>query len=329
MPVSPEHARRVLAHLEGQGSMHVSKLERDRELIRHAALKIIRLVIEQPSFKVGADARRGWMAPPKLETFRRLEPLGFNLEQDDFWIFHPKDCAPDLIWPLDVGIICDRAGEDQHLRLQRTYTVTAQQVRGYASRFSPFMTRIDAAMVDRGKLVSSSHLYAYLGGQWTTAETRTLWSGRNADEATPERSHVTDPRDADQPRLAASIGLRQRYEWAVALGLEHSPTIRFATDATGIKEVFRVRDLPEGRDRRAALMTWISDHWRQDRKDADVEVYVRKHLRGSVSFNWRGLVAEILPSQFDIEQRDRLIAEREAMRASGSDKRARAVGVSQ
>lgn len=302
-------------------AMTVTKVERNRETIRHAALKIIRCIIEPPTFKVGKDVRRGWMAPPKLASFIRLEPLGFNLDQDDFWVFHPKDCNPDLIWPLSVGIVSDQAGDDRHLRLQRTYTVTAKEARGYVSRVSPFMVRIDAAMVDQGKMVSSSNLYAYLGGHWQMAETRTLWSGRNSDEAVPDRIHATDQLGAQQPRLAASLGLRQRYEWAVALGLENSPTIRFSTDATGIKEVFRVRDLPIGRDRREALMTWVTDHWRQDRKDPEVELYVRKHLRGSIQFNWRGLIGEIIPSQFDIEQRDQLIAHRNAMRELGSDRR--------
>ena len=57
-----------------------------------------------------------------------------------------------------------------------------------------------------------------------------------------------------------------------------------------------MRDLPEGKDRREALLTWVGDHWRQNRHDPDIEIYVRKHL---------------------------LIAERAAMKAAGEDKRLR------
>ena len=124
------------------------------------------------------------------------------------------------------------------------------------------------------------------------------------------------------PSLATAIALKQRYQWAVSLGLENSPSIRFATDPTGIKDVFRIRDMPDGKDRREALLTWVTDHWRQDRYDPEMETYVRRHLRGATQFSWRGMDCELLPSQFDVDQRDKAIGNRDAMRAAGVDRRA-------
>jgi hypothetical protein len=125
----------------------------------------------------------------------------------------------------------------------------------------------------------------------------------------------------DNGGLAIAVALRQRYEWAVNIGFEKSPSVRIVTDPTGMKELFRLREIADGRDRRDTLMTWVSDHWRKSREDEDVEVYVRKHLRGGRRFEWRGMECEIVPAQFDLEQRDRLIAERAAMKHSGSDRR--------
>jgi hypothetical protein len=298
-------------------------IERDRAIIRGAALNIIRQVLEKPAFDKSKDTRRDWLAPPPLSAFVRLEPIGFGLEQDDFWVFHPKDCSPDLVWPLDVGTIVDNCGTAEGgLAIGRCYTVTTKQVRGYAHRFSPFMVRTDWAQMERGQLMRVAGLQAWLGGQWVDAQNRVLWEGRTAEKAIPTRGGGIDVNDAQQVSLHTAIALRQRYEWAVSLGLEESPSIRFATDPTGIKEVFKIRDLPEGRDRREALMNWVSDHWRQDRADPDLEIYVRRHLRGATKFTWRSMNCELLPSTFDMEKRDQLMAERNAMRLEGTDKRA-------
>jgi hypothetical protein len=288
-------------------------VERDRAIIRGAALRIIRMIEDFPSWK-GEKSRRDWLAPPPLSAFRRMEPLGFGLNDDDWWIFDPKECTPDIVWPLDVSIACDVTGD---LTISRTRTVTAKEVRGVIGRFGPFMVRRDGAQLEQGKMMTFAGVWVWMGGKWCYADNRRTW-GKNGN-----LDHVWVPaeRDTWQPMLGTAVALRQRYEWAVALGLEDSPSVRFVTDPTGMKEVFRIRDLPEGRDRRSALMTWVSDHWRQDRHDPDIERYVRSHLRGAVSFSWRGMEGEIIPSQFDLEKRDQFIAEREAMRAAGIDKR--------
>lgn len=293
-------------------------IDRDRTMLRASAMRIIRTITELPLLP-DRGTRQDWLRPPPLSAYQRLEPLGFGMNtDDDWWAFRPEDCLPDLVWPLNVGLA---ANAEDGIAFSRTYTVTPKQTRGYASRFGPFMVRHDFAQMDQGKLVRGAGLYVWLGGQWTDAQKRTLWSGASAEKAIPDVGAALSQRDREQPRLATSIALRQRYEWAVALGLDLSPTIRFATDPTGIKDLFRIRDLPEGRDRRDQLMTWVTDHWRQERVDPDMEVYVRKHLRGATQFRWQGMSAELLPAQFDLDQRDKLRAEREAMREAGIDHR--------
>lgn len=293
-------------------------VEGDRAVIRGAALRIIREVLEKPDFdKVKrSDVRKDWLAPPPLSAFTHLEPLGFGVVDDDWWVFSPHECPPDVAWPLDIGIICENAGNDLGLAMARVYTITPRQARGCASRFSPFMIRMDYAQMMHGQLMRAAMLRAWLGGKWVQAERRTIW-----ETEIPKKPDETDATGRLFPCVATALALRQRYEWAVSLGLEASPSIRFATDPTGIKEIFKIRDLPEGKDRREALMTWVSDHWRQDRDDPDMEIYVRKHLRGATMFTWRGMNCELLPSKFDVDQREKLIAKRDAMRMAGSDRR--------
>lgn len=184
------------------------------------------------------------------------------------------------------------------------------------TRFGPFMVRMDTAQVIDGVLTTAAGVYVWMGGKWTNADARGTYTGEIRDSP-----HCLSEQDRLQPLMATAIALRQRYEWAVSLGLEDSATIRFATDPTGMKDLFRIRDLPEGRDRRSALMTWVSDHWRQDREDPELEVYVRKHLRGAVEFKWQGMSAELSPARYDLEMREKHIADRQAMAVAGTSKR--------
>ena len=296
----------------------------DRSKLHKAALRILNEIVEKPLHK-SRTARRDWLAPPPLSVFRRLEPLGFGLhdplDANDWGIFHPDDCTPDVEWPLDVGVAFGDFFEGNgDLRMHRCRTVTFKEVRGYAARFSKYMVRNDHADMDRGELLCASGLSAWIGDKWVDANPRTFWEGE-----IPHRTGIRAERsDNMAPRTMTSIALRQRYEWGAALGLPGGPSVRFDTDPTGVKAIFRIRDLPEGKDRREALKHWVLDHWRQHRSDPELEIYVRAHLRGAVQFNWRGLECELLASRFDQEKHERLKEEREAMRNAGTDRRTRA-----
>jgi hypothetical protein len=86
--------------------------------------------------------------------------------------------------------------------------------------------------------------------------------------------------------LHSSLSLFQQepYLWRAQVACEGSPSIGIPTDAIGIRELFRFRDLPAGASRRPALLHWVREHWRQSREDAEAELFVRKHLRGCRNF---------------------------------------------
>lgn len=94
----------------------------------------------------------------------------------------------------------------------------------------------------------------------------------------------------------------QRYLWYVKLTYFNSASVLLATDPTGVKGFFKLRDKPEGRDRRTALLHWVREHWRKSRKIKDDEIAVRAHLRGDDEFNWFGMKGQVL-IPFELDER--------------------------
>jgi hypothetical protein len=281
-----------------------------RDEIYNSAIKIIKIIEELPKQK--AETRNDLLSFSQLSKLRRLEPLGFGIEEvrNKTW-FSPEECIPDVIWPIDVGLIVEKGGRLGDLFLANVKTINMKEARPYASRFSKFMIRLDYATESDGRLIFGSDLFAWINNSWIDATKQF----KRLRESNNSQGHVVS--------ASIAVALSQRYEWAISLSFKDTPSIRFATDPTGIKDMFRVRDLPEGKDRREALMTWITNHWRQKRHDPDMEIYVRKHLRGATQFNWKNMNIELTPSQFDIDKRDALIVEREAMRTVGTDRRSK------
>ena len=180
--------------------MSSTDIKADRSRIRSAALKIIRIIEAVPKSS-NRDTRKDWLAPPPLSAFRRLEPIGFGLNDDDWWIFDPDDCTPDLVWPLDVGVVVEEAG-DGGLQFSHTRTVTMREVRGYASRFSPFMVRTDHAVTYGDLLQTAAGLCSWIGGRWVDAQCRTVY----VNGSIPDKTSTLTVGDAD----SAQHGNRDR-----------------------------------------------------------------------------------------------------------------------
>jgi hypothetical protein len=121
-------------------------------------------------------------------------------------------------------------------------------------------------------------------------------------------------------------GLAQslRSYWLVRTRFDQiCPSLTLLTDATGVKEFWKLRDVPPGRSRRAALLHWVDQHWRQMRNDPDVESFVRKHMRGSQALTHGSFTAEITPSELDTIDAERAKADRKLMKDLGADRRRR------
>lgn len=93
-----------------------------------------------------------------------------------------------------------------------------------------------------------------------------------------------------------------RYEWSVHIGLGNMPRVRFATDPEGVRSVFKFRDKMSDEQRRAALLHWVSKHWRQTRPGDPSKAVIEAYLRGKTDFHWGGMSCSITPSPYDLEQ---------------------------
>lgn len=104
--------------------------------------------------------------------------------------------------------------------------------------------------------------------------------------------------------MLISMRMTMYYEWFVYIR-ETPKSVGFKVPIVpeSSKEVFSMRDIPEGKERRAAICNFVRQHYRTIKTEYDPgqrEVIVKKHLRGETKFNWRGLDVNIIPSEYDI-----------------------------
>lgn len=124
--------------------------------------------------------------------------------------------------------------------------------------------------------------------------------------------------------LLAGIAVGMRGNWSAKVKIAESlPSLTVLTDPIGVKELWKLRDIPDGKKRRAALLHWVAAHWRQQRHDPEVETYVRKQLRGATTFRQGELSVEVKPSEIDSIELDFARRDREALRAKKEDRRKR------
>jgi hypothetical protein len=220
-----------------------------------------------------------------------------------------SDVAPDTVPGLfDMTTITSRQPDEEeprvHFSVQRLRRVSFAELRGRARPVSSMNVRQSFAVVRRdGTYVSGESYIGYLPAQQR-------WVNITSNIAIPYGAFNEETHN----RACVSCGfLLDRYErWRVVMAYEDGPSLSLVTDPTGAQEVFRFRDLPAGQSRRTALRHWVKEHWRGHRQDPDLEVLVRKHLRGETRFTWHGLRVEIKVSPADQQKAAQLTDARQA-----------------
>jgi hypothetical protein len=245
-------------------------------------------------------------AEPLLPVFTQITE---DVYGDDEIIF--ADAKPtDLDSPLNIAFIAEDPDDPQGFCLSRHRAVSPADVRGKVSRLTRYLVETKSAWLDgEGQGMGTTQIFGSNNGlDW-----RMTAAGyeHNADEGLHTR----------RVQIAHGMAFTREFFWTVRLGWVGHPNILIPTDPVGARAVFRLRDIPEGKQRRAALKHWVSEHWRQTREDESEEVFVREHLRGKERFVWNGLVCEIRPSVTDRKRAMRAIEEREEMKDAGEDRR--------
>lgn len=216
----------------------------------------------------------------------------------------PINDGRPALWPIDVRMVQDanmnmgpptERWPEGTLQFSRVRSIQTKDARKFgASIFSPLMIMDEMSFAKPdGTAMSACGPMAMVNGKWVNAAPKSIEGG--------PRGHAIP--------VALGAALAFRYEWSVWIGHNSGPRIRFLTDPLGAREVFRLRDLPPGRDRRSALRHWVSAHARRRNSDMDSEslTWIRRHMRGTTDFTWNGLRCRIQPDEYELE---RLAAER-------------------
>jgi hypothetical protein len=231
-----------------------------------------------------------------------VETLGGLTKTYDRQFFHHDDVAPnDLNWDWDTCYMTNRIGDfssaltKQPLYgLVRVRKVPLQKVRGLFR-------------VTTGTVAERSTALIFGDGQYTTTREYIQYAGRRQWDACWQGAPIIAERLDEEHRvhvqMAMSMALTSFYDWKVELRFhENLPSVSLVTDPVGCREIFRLRDAPSGGTRRAALRNWVSQHYRQARREPYNESLVREHLRGATEFVWNGMWAKITPSMHDIQK---------------------------
>lgn len=274
-------------------------------------------------WKVNSKLRAGMYGTPGKRFFDRAEPhiLGLNDQlytpeymERELYFF---DVAPgDLDKPLDICAMTTALDDENLINVVRVRAISPKDVRGKIYPPLPHPMEFSVVTLDR---YFDGEITRFIVGskgnfRWTViGPRRDQWGTNHTDESI---SNVM--------QVLLGVEFTRRYEWTVHLRRsDGEPGILLPVDAIGAGEVFKLRDVPDGRSRRLALRRWIEEHWRQRRRDPQTEVKVREHLRGQSEFTWAGLVCTIAPARFDLERDETLRLEREQQRRNGTDRRLR------
>lgn len=104
-----------------------------------------------------------------------------------------------------------------------------------------------------------------------------------------------------------NVKLSAYYEWFVYIReSDNSIGFKVPINPSASKEIFMLRDIPEGAVRRKAICNFVREHLRTVRNNEmsseEIQTTVKRHLRGETKFNWRGLQVNVIPSEYDIKK---------------------------
>lgn len=245
-------------------------------------------------------ARRGKTANP-LRGWQGILPLHTDFletfyAEDHQWMGDVD--LDDLAVPLNI-CMCAQSTENEE-------TLLVHRFRAHSPlRGQPRVRWYNVSIRESGKAKGNADSYVVLtkgaSGSWhfpTSSHNPGLGprNGRTGQDAV----------DLQATRIA-QVALGFAFEaptfWHVDVGYhKDGPSVAIQTDAQGVLELFRNRDVLGGGDRRDALLHWVEEHYRRKPSwDAEVSVKVRSHLRGQTDFLWMGMHAHVRPSAEEMQ----------------------------
>jgi len=236
----------------------------------------------------------------------------------------------EVSWPVDLRIITrfsaddeddgaslftrDQADDQSSWNFQRFRSMTMRELRGRVLASLPYPLEWTIA-----------HPFGQRAMRFILGHPRAqLWVPIEAG-GTRRQNHLRGSEHTDifSTRGMAALGIwkARREQWRVYFSIDGKPGIELPSDPVGVRAAFRLRDIPPGKSRRAALLHWVTEHWRMNRYDPTEEVLVREHLAGQRAFAWNGLRCKITPSRIDQDRAEESTERRQEARMVGADRR--------
>lgn len=155
--------------------------------------------------------------------------------------------------------------------------------------------------------------YVRENGQYDTARTHFIKHNNTWKMYFPYNSeNPLGSKDMDDKRtwdenIGVALGMLfcNEFYWTAEIGYQDNPSVKFHCTPEGSRELFRLRDVPEGKQRRTAIKHWVQTHSRI-KSNYDESITIQKYLRGEMNFVWNGLKCIIRPSPSDLREYYRL-----------------------
>lgn len=247
--------------------------------------------------------------PSEMGPMWISDPAG---EDDDIMFNDPNAVnSPDLVWPLGVGMASVKYGDPEwgtHIQCNYWQSIDAKLLRGWVRQVGrKNIGWYHGKLQSNGEWVSVREFAAWHFGKWRRAQpikhnSSIINAASEPTGGAPIEVYSAFGEDdiGTMGALGQSVALTYRYEWGAQFSIDGSPRVIIPVTPSGVKELFNDREKPVDRDRRAALRHWVRQHRRK--KGVGDFSAVRRHLRGELSFQWRGFDVKICPSAFDQDQ---------------------------
>jgi hypothetical protein len=234
------------------------------------------------------------------------------------------EVSPQALGVFDTRVfkIADNGG----VELYRATHTRPQEWRGKIRIVLPQLVKLQAVIITRDLLGACADGFE-------------VYEEATAVEFCMGRVHDTDPwkilnaRGAEfdeevsaTTSLVMGWGLCVHYVWRVLFSDPDTGLgITLPVSVQDLASLFATRDVPLGRDRKAALQHWVSGHWRTLSCNRDFETLVREHLRGHEDFEWHGFNCRVMPSRYDQIRESVAVLNRSVARLERSDRRKKKV----
>lgn len=229
-----------------------------------------------------SDKILGLTSQKKFSRFDGFIPFVSELYPDDEFIF--VDAKPsDLSNPINVSIYIPenpdgKSNAEKAGQIQKLQEISTKELRKRTGHFfvNPYVYEV--CFDDYPKIADAFLQYTKNGMRYVEI---------GGFKTSPENKKHTLV--ASQILMGAQFNIEnQCYVYlrpeCSAFGFRYP-----IHDLRQLKELFSLRDIPDGYKRKAALRHWVASHLRRKPTKPDEQIEIKRYIRGKESFDWFGI----------------------------------------